>query len=190
MNPITKNIRTSLETERCLLRAPQSGDGEQINKAIKRSLAELSPWLAFARQHPSVEDTETNTRQAASKFITRENLRYLIFSKETGAFIGSTGFHEIDWSVPKLEIGYWIDTKHSGNGYMLEAVEALTTFAFEELDMVRIEIQCESENVRSRAIPEKLGFQMEGIMRNDDRSVDGKRLTDTCIYSKVKVDKF
>lgn len=186
MNPIIKDIRTTIETERCLLRAPQAGDGEQINRAIKRSLAELSPWLAFALQDPSVEDTEKNTRQAASKFITRENLRYLIFSKETGSFIGSTGFHEIDWSVPKLEIGYWIDTEHSGKGYMTEAVEALTSFAFDELDMVRVEIQCESDNYRSRAIPEKLGFQLEGIMRNDDRSVDGARLTDTCIYSKVK----
>ncbi|MGM7702375.1 GNAT family N-acetyltransferase [Pseudalkalibacillus sp. Hm43] len=185
MNPILREIETTLETERLILRMPKCGDGTAVNAAILASLKELKPWLPFVQTVPTVEDTELNIREAHANFVKRTSLRYLIFHKGTKEFIGSTGFHEIDWEVPKLEIGYWIDTRFSGQGYMVEAVGRLTDFALEDLGMRRVEIQCESENKKSRSIPERLGYTLEGIMRNDDVSVDGERLTDTCIYSRI-----
>ncbi len=101
-------------------------------------------------------------------------------------YIGTTGFPDIDWDIPKLEIGYWVDTRHSGKGYMREAVGAMTQYALNELKFARLEIRCESENMKSRAIPEALGYDLEGVLRNEDLSVDGERLTDTCIYAKIR----
>jgi ribosomal-protein-serine acetyltransferase len=49
----------------------------------------------------------------------------------------------------------------------------------------RIEVRCESTNIKSRSIPERLGFKLEGILRNDDLSANGKNLTDTCIFAKT-----
>jgi len=186
MDPILKEVAEELETERLILRMPKPGDGTAVNAAITASLEEMKPWLGFALDEPSVEDTEVNTRQAYAKFMTRENLRYLIYLKDTEEFVGSTGFHNINWDIPRVEIGYWIDTRFSGKGYMQEAVQKLTHFALDDLGCRRVEIQCESENYRSRAIPEKLGYNLDGILKNDDLSVDGKHLTHTCIYSRVK----
>ncbi|PFA67688.1 GNAT family N-acetyltransferase [Bacillus sp. AFS015802] len=185
MNPVLVDVPTVIETERLELRMPQPGDGRAVNTAIKNSLSELQPWLGFAQSNPSPDDTEANTREAYAKFLTRESLRYLIFLKRTNEFVGSTGFHNIDWSVPKFEIGYWIDTRMSGNGYMGEAVGKLNDFALNELGGKRVEIRCESTNDKSRAIPERLGYDLEGILRNEDLSVDGERLTDTCVYGKI-----
>lgn len=50
----------------------------------------------------------------------------------------------------------------------------------------RLEIRCESTNTKSRTIPEKLGYELEGILRNEDFSADGKKLTDTCVYAKIQ----
>ncbi len=186
MNPILREIATILETERLILRMPQPGDGIPVNAAIRASLKELKPWLPFVQTVPTVEDTELNIRDAHANFLKRTSLRYLIFHKETKEFVGTTGFQNIDWVVPKLSIGYWIDTRHSGQGYMVEAIRRLTDYALEELEIRRVEIQCETENKKSRSIPEKLGYTLEGILRNDDVSVDGKRLTDTCIYARIK----
>ncbi len=177
-------VPTEIRTERLLLRMPRPGDGAVVNAAIQASLDELKPWLGFALEEPSPQDTEINQLEAHLNFIKKEVLRYLIFDKETGNFIGSTGFHSIEWDVPKMEIGYWLDSRASGKGYMAEAVSALTDLAFMRLKCRRLEIQCDAENLKSRAIPEKLGFVLEGVLRNDERSVDGKRLTDTCIYAK------
>ncbi|RWZ60186.1 N-acetyltransferase [Halobacillus fulvus] len=187
MNPILREVSQVLETERCRLRSPQEGDGKVVNEAIVRSIPELKPWLPFVQTTPTIEDTEQNTREALAKFMTRESLRYLIFTKD-GEFVGSTGFHNLDWDVRKLEIGYWIDTAYSGKGYVREAVQKLTDFAMEELGFVRVEIRCESENLKSRAVPESLGYELEGILKKEDLSVDGTRLTDTCVYAMVCED--
>jgi ribosomal-protein-serine acetyltransferase len=184
MNPLLLEVPTRLETERLILRAPLlSGDGQAANEAIKESINELKSWLPFAQEVPAVEETEMNMREAYVKFLRRENFRFLIFHKETKEFIGSSGIQSINWDISKCEIGYWINTKFSGKGYMTEAIKELTNFGLNQLQFKRIEIKCESTNLKSRAIPEKLGFELEGILRNDDLSADGSKLTDTCIYA-------
>ncbi|WP_033543193.1 GNAT family N-acetyltransferase [Planococcus sp. CAU13] len=173
-------------TERLKLRMPKPGDGKAVNAAIKASMDELKPWLGFVQNDPSPQDTEINTLESHILFLKRENLRYLIFDIETGEFIGTTGFHDIEWDIPKMEIGYWISTPHSGKGYMTEAVNALTELALTEFGCRRVEIRCDAENMKSRAVPEKLGYVLEGVLHNDELSVDGKRLTDTAIYAKCQ----
>ncbi|MBN8234794.1 GNAT family N-acetyltransferase [Halobacillus kuroshimensis] len=186
MDPIHIDVPYVLHTKRLCLRRPEAGDGPAINEAVHRSEQELKPWLPFVQEMPSVEDTESNVRQAHADFMERKKLRYLVFRKENGEFVGSTGLHNIDWDIPKFEIGYWIDTKWSGHGYMQEAVREITRLALYDLGGARVEIRCERENEKSRQVPEKLGYHFEGMLCNDDRSVDGKHLTDTCVYAKIK----
>ncbi|SDM58210.1 GNAT family N-acetyltransferase [Sediminibacillus halophilus] len=187
MEPLLLDVPLRLETERLILRAPlQTGDGAMVNQAIRDSFPELKAWLPFAQELPNVEETEINFRNAHISFLKREGFRFLIFGKETNEFIGTTSLQSIDWDIPKCEIGYWINTRYSGNGYMTEAVKELASFGLNTINFKRIEIRCESTNNKSRAIPEKLGFELEGILRNDDLSADGSTLTDTCFYSIIK----
>ncbi|MCP1124306.1 GNAT family N-acetyltransferase [Bacillus sp. 3103sda1] len=184
MNPILLDVPFQIETERLILRAPlQTGDGRIVNAAIKNSFNELKVWLPFAQNIPAVEETEINLREAHIKFLKRESFRFLIFHKDTNDFIGTASLQGIDWDIPKCEIGYWINTPFSGNGYMVEAVKGLTNFGLNQIQFKRIEIRCESTNFKSRSIPEKLGFELEGILKNEDLSADGKTLTNTCIYA-------
>ncbi|MFD1032749.1 GNAT family N-acetyltransferase [Metaplanococcus flavidus] len=173
-------------TERLKLRMPKPGDGKVVNAAIKDSMNELKPWLPFVQEDPTPKDTEINTLESHILFLKRENLRYLIFDKETNEFIGSTGFHDIEWAIPKMEIGYWISTVHSGKGYMAEAVSALTDLAINGFGCRRVEIRCDAANEKSRAVAESLGYVLEGILHNDELSVDGNRLVDTSIYAKCQ----
>jgi RimJ/RimL family protein N-acetyltransferase len=186
MNPLMIEFPTEFYTERLLIRMPKPGDGKAVYDAIQASIDELKPWMPFAQKEQSEQETEINIRDAYVKFINREDLRLLIFLKDTGEFIASSGLHRINWDVPKFEIGYWIDTRYSGKGYITEAVQEISNFAFNELKARRIEIRCDSKNEKSRKIPERLGFTLEGILKNDAISADGKGLRDTCIYSRIK----
>lgn len=186
MNPLLMDFPTEFYTERLLIRLPKPGDGKVVFNAIQESIDELKPWMPFAQKEQSEQETEINIRDSYAKFISREDLRLLIFHKDTGEFIASSGLHRINWDVPKFEIGYWIDTRYSGKGYITEAVQGISNFAFNELKAHRIEIRCDSKNEKSRKIPERLGFTLEGILKNDGISVDGKELRDTCIYAIIK----
>lgn len=184
-NPILKEFPSEFTTDRLLIRMPMPGDGPAVYDAVAASLEELKPWLPFANHEQTLEGVEANIRESHAKFLKREDLRLLVFLKETGEFIASSGLHRINWDVPKFEIGYWIDTRQSGKGYITEAVEGITRFAFEELAANRVEIRCDPNNVKSRAVAERLNYTLEGILQNDDRGVDGS-LRDTCIFAKVK----
>jgi RimJ/RimL family protein N-acetyltransferase len=172
-----------IETERLVLRPPRVGEGAAINAAIIESLAELRPWMPWAREAPGVEDTEANTRRAIAKTLAREDIRIHLHLKSDGTFVGGSGLHRIDWSVPKFEIGYWCRTSLAGRGYVTEATVAIARFALERLGALRVEIRCDERNARSRRVAERAGFTQEGILRNDCRE-DG-RVRNTAVYSLV-----
>lgn len=186
MKPILLDFSEEITTERLLIRKPFPGDGNYVYEAIQASLNELKPWMAFAHMNQTEQDVEANIRDSIAKFITREDLRLHLFNKVTGEFIGSSGLHRINWDIPKFEIGYWIDTRFSGRGYITESTEAITKFAFTELNAKRVEIRCDTRNTKSRVIPEKLGFTLEGILKNDGISVESKEPRDTCVFAKTK----
>lgn len=183
---IPSNFPDQFETERLIIRAPRVSDALDVWTAIHESEKELKEWMPWAQQLPKLEETEENIRQATADFIARKDLRLLLFSKATGEFVGSSGLHQINWSIPKFEIGYWLSSSKAGQGYMTEAVEAITNFAFQELQACRVEIRCDEENVKSKAIPERLGYQLEGVLQKNMQSSDGKDLRNTCIYAKIK----
>lgn len=183
-NPVLLQFPDEFESERLLIRAPRREDAVQCYEAVLHSLESLRPWLPFAENKPELEGTEAVLIEAAANFQLRKDLRLHFFSKETGEFIGSSGLHRINWEVRKFEIGYWVDHKFEGKGYVTEAVERITRFAFEELEANRVEIRCDPENVRSRAVAERLDFELEGILRND--SISKNKLRDTCVYAKIR----
>lgn len=185
MNPILMEFPNELETERLYIRLPMPGDGKAVYEAITASIEEFKIWLPFARREQSEETIEANIRESHAKFLLREDLRLLIFLKETGQFIGSSGLHRINWNIPKFEIGYWLDTRFSGKGYMTEAVQGISDFAFQVLGARRVEIRCDTQNARSNAIPKRLGFALEGTFHNDDLNFDGD-LSHTHIYAKTR----
>ncbi|WP_101846325.1 GNAT family N-acetyltransferase [Halobacillus sp. Marseille-P3879] len=186
MDPILIDFPHEFYTDRLHIRLPLPGDGKKVYQSIQASLSEIKPWLPFAQHPQTEEETEVNVRNAHIHFLKREDLRMLGFHKETGELVCSTGLHRMDWEVPKFEIGYWVDSRYSGKGYITEAVDGLTEFAFRELKAKRIEIRCDLFNDKSRAIPEKLGYELEGVLKNDDLSVDGLEVRDTCIYAKIR----
>ncbi|SFS81874.1 GNAT family N-acetyltransferase [Paenibacillus sp. 453mf] len=185
IDPILLNFPDSIDSERLMIRAPRPGDGTVMNQAVHESLAELAPWMPWAKTAPSVIESETQIRQSAIRFAERTDLQLLLFHRETGRLIGSSGLHRIDWESRKFEIGYWVHSTYTGQGYITEAVHAITHFAVKELSANRIEIRCDAQNTNSANVAKRAGFTQEGILRGDSIGVDGT-LRDTCVFAKVR----
>ncbi len=184
---ILLNLDLPLLTPRLRLRAPEPGDGAALFDAVQETSEALRMWMPWARDpHYSVSHAEERCRTAAAKFLTREDLTFHIFERTTGQFLGGTGLHRMHWEKGIFEIGYWIRQSATGRGYVTEAVNDLTRFAFHELEARRVSIHCNVENQKSRAIPERLGFTLEGILRNHDRFA-GPEITcrDEAIYARI-----
>ncbi|MFZ0544786.1 MAG: GNAT family N-acetyltransferase [Candidatus Promineifilaceae bacterium] len=168
------------------MRCPLPGDGPELNAAILESWDRLTEWMPWATgEKPTVEESEANVREAYARFLARKDLRLSLFLKGTETLVGGSGLHRMDWKVPRFEIGYWVRTRFAGRGYITEAVAGITDFAIRELGAKRIEIRCDALNVRSAAVPRRLNFELEGILRNEDRHHLTGELRDTMIFAKV-----
>jgi RimJ/RimL family protein N-acetyltransferase len=176
-------VPLEIPTERLVLRAPHPDHAQEINDAIRESFTELRQWMNWAQQIPSLEESRAQQERGRAAFLAREDLPLFLFRGER--IVGGSGLHRIDWTVPRFEIGYWVRTEDARQGYVTEAVKAIESFAFEALGARRIEIRTHTRNLRSHAIPKRLDYQLEGILRQDCRHVDG-RLRDTAVYAKVR----
>lgn len=189
LNPLLFNIPESFESNRLLIRAPLWGDGAAVNEAVAESIEQLRPWMPWARNMPALEESETDIRHARLSFLERKDLRLLLTLKETGQLVGCSGLHRINWEARKFEIGYWVRTSFSKQGLITEAVDAITNYAIEELQANRIEIRCDERNTPSANVDKRLGFTLEGLLRNDSCGTDGT-LRSTMVFSKVRGAEF
>ncbi len=180
--PILMDFPESFETERLLIRSPRPGDGPEMHAAIRESIEDLSLWMAWPKEHRTVDDSEASARRARVAFLQRSELRLHLYLKGTDTLVGSSGLQEIDWEVPKFEIGYWCRTKLTGRGYITEAVRGITEFAFDALGARRVEIRCDSRNLPSARVAERAGFLLEGELHNNEIGTDGT-VRDTLIFA-------
>jgi RimJ/RimL family protein N-acetyltransferase len=185
--PVLLNFPDSFETERLLIRAPRAGDGQAVNDAVRESHENLKPWMPWAKSIQEVEQTEENVRRGAVRWILREDLWMLLFRKSDGLYVGGSGLHRIDWSVPAFEIGYWVRKSLEGQGYISEAVAGITNFGFEVIGGERIEIRCDTRNIRSANVAKRAGYSLEGTLRHDGWANDGI-LRDTHVFGMIRSD--
>ena len=188
MKPILLDLPMPITTPRLLLRPPQSGDGIALNAAVLESYDNIRHTMPWAKERPSLEESEEFVRQSAANWILKKDdepyLPLLIFSKKDNILVGATGYHHVIWEVPCLETGYWIRNQCAGQGYMTEAVNAITRYAIKQLQMKRVAITCDIDNVRSKKIPERLGFQLEGTLKANRVKPLTEEVSDTVIFAR------
>jgi RimJ/RimL family protein N-acetyltransferase len=182
--PILLDIPDTFESERLLIRAPRPGDGVAIDEAVRETLGPLRQWMDWALPEPSVEISETFARRGAADYIARTSFPMLLWLKDGSTLVGSSGFYVRDWLVPSFEIGYWCRARFEGQGYISEAVRAISRFIFSELGARRIEIRCDARNERSAHVAQRAGYQLEGRFRNHRIDTSGQ-LQDSLIFALV-----
>jgi RimJ/RimL family protein N-acetyltransferase len=185
MNPILLDFPDAFETGRLTIRSPLPGDGAELQAAVAETIADLRPWMSWADHVPTVEEDEELVREARARFMKREDLPLLLFLKGTHTLIGASGLHRIDWDVPRFEIGYWVRRRFAGQGYITEAVRGITRFAFKTLGARRVEIRCDTRNVRSQGVAKRAGYELEATLRNHMVAADGV-LRDTLIFVRLE----
>lgn len=174
-----------IETPRLVIRPPKLSDAKPLNAAINRSLDALEPWMPWARD-PSLKTTETFIQKGVEEWNSEAQQIFpmIVVLKSTGDIISASGYNESSvLSVPSFEIGYWIDSKYSGRGYVTECVIALTHYAFDHLNAVRVQIKAQKENERSQAVARRCGFKQEAILEKAVTDCKTKKPADQLIFA-------
>jgi len=163
------------------LRSVAEKDAGEILEIVRRNYEHLRPFLQWVTTDYSLESAQDFIRQTQQADAENTSRTFCIFYHEK--LVGVISFVNFSWTSKHTEIGYWIDENYEGKGIVTESCKALIIYAFEELEMNRIEIRCATENIRSRAIPERLNFKLDGVLRQSIWR--HTRFFDVAIYSML-----
>jgi ribosomal-protein-serine acetyltransferase len=149
-------------------------DAEELYALVEANRERLNPWMPWPEFTRGPDDQRT---WVAEHLDDLEGLGLW----SDGRLVGGVGLHPGAFGI-SAEIGYWIDGVHEGRGLVTAAVRALIDLGFRDLGVHRIVIRAGVDNLRSRAIPERLGFTREGVLREDGKGSDGHGFHDLVVY--------
>jgi len=160
------------------LRPLRLADARAVFEQVDANRLRLRRWLPWLDENRSPADSRAYILRMRAQARTGLGLSYGLWWK--GRLVGVAGFNWIDTANHSAAIGYWLAREAEGHGLMTAAVSALLRHGFRRLDLNRIEIRAGIRNLRSRAIPERLGFRREGTLRQAEW-VNG-RYVDHAVY--------
>lgn len=145
------------------LRLHEDRFAEDFYRLIDRNRQHLRQWMPWLDSEQSVDDLLMFMKESRLQFANNLGIQAGIWYQ--GQIVGAVGFHDLDWVDRKVETGYWLSADQQGKGIITKTCKTLINYAFDEYGLNKVEIHCATGNSRSRAIPERLGFTQEGIIR-------------------------
>lgn len=155
---------------------------EALFRLTDQNRAHLRQWLPWVDATRSVEDTLGFIRATQKQFGKNNGFQTALLVR--GEVAGVIGHQRIDWENRSTSVGYWLAEPFEGKGFMTQACRAYIDHAFGELRLNRVEIRAATQNQRSRAIPERFGFQLEGVIRQAEWLYD--RFVDHAAYGLLR----
>lgn len=152
--------------------------------AVDSSRSHLRVWLPWVDNMQTIEQLKRHIDAARLRSKVGSEFPGVII--ENNQIIGRMGLYQIDTFNQNATIGYWIGSHHQGRGIITMAAEAIVRHAFTEIGLHRLEIRCAVGNIRSEAIPKRLGFVYEGTLRQCEALHGG--FVDHKVYSLLKPD--
>ena len=159
-------------------------DADPLFALLDQSRSYLREWLPFVDGTRAVEDTKDFIQGGLQQYASNNGGELGIWYR--GELAGVLGLHYIHGSNRLTSIGYWMGERFQGKGIMTNACRALVDILFKEYGLNRVEIRVAPQNLKSRAIPERLGFQNEGCRRQAEWLYD--HYVDHVIYGMLAQD--
>lgn len=152
-----------LSSARLLLRQPTRADADAVLRVFsdQEVVRYYNVDLMVSR-----DDAVSLIEGRRRRYETGYGIRWGIYLRDSGLYVGSCGFEVLHRPWRYGEIGYELGREHWGNGYMTEALRTIIRYGFTQLELHRVEAQVEPENTASKAVLLRIGFKEEGIARD------------------------
>ena len=180
---MSKHFRLKVDDESELELLNQS-HADELFELIEENREYLKQWLPWLDNNRYLQNTIDFISITQMQYERNETVQFALINRE--GIVGVVGFHKIDWMNRATAIGYWIGEEYQGRGLITKACSRVLDYSFGRMGLNRIEIRCATENAKSRAIPERLGFKEEGLIRDAEWLYD--HYVDHIVYGMLEFD--
>lgn len=149
---------------RIFLRPYRIEDAPVIHAAILASVAEIRPFGPWCHAEITVGEIRAWLEAQVPAFQARTAFEFAILA-EDGSYLGSCALNQIDSANRRANLGYWVRTSATRRGVATAAIRQIVRWAFENTDLLRLEILVSTKNVASLRTAEKAGAVREGVLR-------------------------
>jgi RimJ/RimL family protein N-acetyltransferase len=163
---ISRNIQLTSTLLNITLRPPKMDDVERIHEAVLVSIPQLRPWMEWCDENYSIEVPNAFVKAQPESWANDTNYQFTIIDREIDQVLGGGGLNHINRYYRMANLGYWIRSDRTKEGFATEATRLIAKFGFEQLGLKRIEIVTAVDNIASRRVAEKSGATFEAILRN------------------------
>lgn len=159
--------------------------GESFFHLIENNKSRLEDFFAGTVSKTStLNDTLTYCQEIEEKIKAKSYFPYLILEKTTNNLVGFIDVKNIDWNIPKAELGAFIDTDYEGKGIITVLGNELISSIVVEHQFKKLYCRVAPRNTRSIQLVNRIGFQLEGTILRDYRTTKGE-LVDMNYYGKL-----
>jgi ribosomal-protein-serine acetyltransferase len=169
-----------------LLRPFRLEDVQETFNAVRESLTDLKPWMSWANEDYSLNDTREFIRITRARWQEGTLFAFAMTDANSGLILGGCSLSHIHPVYHLCNLGYWVRSSRRGLGFAGRATLLAARYAFEKVGLVRVEIIIAPENGASLRVAKKVGAHYEGILRN--RMVVGQAVYDAVMYSLIPQD--
>jgi RimJ/RimL family protein N-acetyltransferase len=169
-----------------LMRPFHLRDADETFTAVRESLAELKPWMSWAHDGYSLNNSTEFIRTTRARWEEGTLYAFVITDAKSGSVLGGCSLSHIHQVYHLCNLGYWVRTSRRGEGIAVRATRLAAHYAFEKVGLIRVEIVMAVNNTASRRVAEKAGAHYEGILHN--RMVVGREIHDAHMYSLIPSD--
>ena len=168
----------TIKTERLILRKMQKTDVDDLYDYCRRAEScKYSNWSP----HSSRYDTKDYVRWMLGRYLKHQALTFVI--EYEGRVIGTASYMDFDDDYKTVEIGYGINSDYWGRGLGTETVNALISYAFGTVGVIRVFARVIPENTASSATLTGCGFTLEGVLRKSQYHKGAYK--DIAVYSML-----
>lgn len=161
-------------------------DAETLFQLTMASKPYLREWLGWLDYIETVDDSRQNIEGRIKGLLETGGYPKSFAIVYQGELAGTIGFNDINRGIKCGTVGYWLGQDFQGKGIMSQALETLIEYGFRDLGLNKIEIRVATGNVKSRALPEGLGFKQEGVLRDAEWLYD--RYVDHVVYGLLRAE--
>jgi ribosomal-protein-serine acetyltransferase len=175
------SCKVNEQTELRLVDRQQTEELFHLLDSNRSYLRVWHPWVDLMRSTAEVEKLVAAWQQQYAN-----NRGFCASIWYQGQLCGAINHLNVDWLNRTTTLSYWLDAQLQGKGIMTNSCRAFVAHAFNAWKLNRITIECAPENTRSRAIAERLGFTLEGTVRQCEWLHD--HYVDHAVYGLLRSD--
>lgn len=168
-----------------IIRSLEVGDLSPYFSMVDRNRKRLEDFFTgTVSRTKTLEETEIFLKEITGKRESRLYYPFVLEDTSTGMFIGFIDLKNVDWSIPKTEIGCYMDEYFAGKGLATKAMKLFLDYCFQEFRFKKIFLRTHHTNKAAQILAERCGFEVEGIIRRDYKTTSGE-LVDLIYYGKL-----